>query len=281
MTRVETELLQRFAEEVAVLGGLKDKALRAAFAKVRRSDFLPHGPWVLESLDGAYYLSDNDDQRQVMHSVGVALDPNRGLNNGNPARVGRVIEATEIKPGDRVLHVGAGAGYYSAVIAELVGPEGAVIAAEIDQLLFAEAQRNLMPWNNVQVVGDALALDLPSLDVVFSSAGIADLPLLWLLALKPGGRMLLPLTGSGQGGFIFYLRRLAGPTLFEAKVLSAQRYYPCLGTRDPAAMAAVDLAMQNGKGQTVRSLRLAPHTAGGDCWLHGHGWCLSYLPCPE
>ena len=67
----------------------------------------------------------------------VVLDPARGLNNGSPSLHALMLHHLAVRPGDRVLHVGAGAGYYSAMLAELAGPEGSVIAIEYDPRLAA------------------------------------------------------------------------------------------------------------------------------------------------
>ena len=275
MSPAKRECLHQYADEIAIVGGLCSTRLRHALSIVPRADFLPPGPWVIERLDGTYYHSVDDDRRRVLHSVGVALDPERGLNNGNPANISRLIEAIDPRPGEHVLHVGAGVGYYTAVIAELVGPEGHVVAAEIDPDLNARAADNLKPWPHVALAGDATRLtSLGPLDVVFCSCGAADIPLFWLRALKVGGRMLLPLTGSIQGGPIFLLERLQDPDHFSARMLTAQRYFPCLGTRGAAAEAAVDAAIARSSPQEVSGLWLGEHPPGGQCWLHGSGWCL-------
>ncbi len=183
------------------MAGSGPRICYAPFPLSPRECLLPPGPWIIEAADGSYYATENDDVAHILHAVGVAIDAGRALNNANPAKVGRMLEAAAIKDGDRVLHVGAGLGYFSAVIAEMIGPSGWVIAAEIDPVLRERARTNLVAWPNVTVVGDALECTLPPLDVVFSSAGAACLPLRWIEALAPGGRMILPLTGSLDGGF--------------------------------------------------------------------------------
>ena len=257
-----------------MLAGLRSTTLRRALTSVHRSLFLPPGPWVIETMDGSYYISDSNDPDLVLHCVGIALDAGRGLNNGNPATVSRLIEAAHPNLGETVLHVGAGAGYYSALMAEMVGPQGHVLAAEIDPQLHPQAQANLASWSQVQVVGDALSLTPPPLDVLFFSNGVADLPVSLFQAVKPGGRVILPLTGSIQGGPIFLLLRLDDGS-FQSQMVAAQRYYPCLGTRGDAAVAAVDAAIDRSSPHEARRLRLDDHEQGEDCWLHGKGWCFS------
>src|SRR5579859_3611353 len=148
---------QLYAEEIAALTGARSPALLRALATVRREDFLPPGPWLIESLDGIYYRSEDADPRHVLHGVGVAIDPERMLNNANPVKFATQMQLAEPKPGETVFHVGAGLGYFSALFAEMVGPSGRVIAAEIDPVLVEQARANLAPWKQVEVIGDALA----------------------------------------------------------------------------------------------------------------------------
>jgi protein-L-isoaspartate(D-aspartate) O-methyltransferase len=53
------------------------------------------------------------------------------------------IASGDLRRGDRVIHVGCGVGYYTAIIAEVVGPSGQVIGLEIDADLAARARENL------------------------------------------------------------------------------------------------------------------------------------------
>jgi protein-L-isoaspartate(D-aspartate) O-methyltransferase len=52
----------------------------------------------------------------------VAIDEKRLLNNGPPSFLAILIEALALQEGDHVVHVGCGTGYYSAILAEFVGP---------------------------------------------------------------------------------------------------------------------------------------------------------------
>jgi protein-L-isoaspartate(D-aspartate) O-methyltransferase len=268
------DLYERYAEEITVLGGLRYPALRRALAMVQRDRFLPPGPWLIESLEGHYYPSENADISQILHGIGVAIDPERMLNNGNPVKVCVQLQMAEIKPGQTIFHVGAGYGYFTALMAELVGPQGRVIAAEIDPALRDFARSNLAAWPQVEITGDALEAELPPIDLIFSSAGLAEIPLAWLNALAPHGRMILPITGTHDHGAVFVFRRLREGQAMTANILSFTRHFPCIGTRDMPAVTALSEAFKR-PVSAVRSLRLDQHPAGKDCWLHGEHWCLS------
>lgn len=265
-----------YVEEVAAVAGLRSAPLLQALGQVRREAFLPPGPWHIESVDGGYYPTDDVAVPRILHAVGVCLDLRRGLNSGNPARICRLLEAIEILPGETVLHVGAGLGYYSALIALLVGREGRVIAAEVDPLFRRQAEKNLAPLGNVTVVADAQSMPLPPLDVVFASAGMASIPRLWTDPLRPGGRLSLPLTGALDYGYVFLFQKTDAPSRYHGRRCHFSRYFPCLGLRDLADMQALDAALPDRRIDQARrlTLRLDPHEYDSACWLHRPDYCI-------
>lgn len=193
-----------FAEEVAAVAGIESERIVAAFAAVRREDFLGTGPWdVVVFGDGgtpSYRKTRDADPAGILHNVVVAIDPARNLNNGQPSALANWMNLLEVTPGDSVLHVGAGVGYYSAILAELTGPDGRVTAIEIDPVLAARAQSNLVPWPHARVFAGDGRDTHGTHDAILINAG-ATLPRReWLDALKPGGRLVVPLTVAVPGG---------------------------------------------------------------------------------
>ena len=132
---VALEEYRRFyAEEIAAVAGLRSPALINAFATVAREHFLGPGPWKLGSLDFGinpaprYVFTSDADPRRIYHNVLVSIDESRHLNNGQPSALAAWLDALDIQEGEDVVHIGAGVGYYSAIIAELVGSRGQVAA---------------------------------------------------------------------------------------------------------------------------------------------------------
>jgi protein-L-isoaspartate(D-aspartate) O-methyltransferase len=266
-----------YAEEILALSGVRSPALKEALATVRREEFLPPGPWLVESMEGIYYQSEDADPRHVLHGVGVAIDPDRMLNNANPIKFVAQMQVVAPQSGETVFHVGAGLGYFSALFAKLVGPSGKVIAAEIDPDLREKARANLAGWPQVEVIGDALANSPPAFDLLYSSAGMGTLPNSWLKRLKIGGRMVLPITGPHDHGMVFFFQKSTETGPIAARMQSFTRHYPCLGTRGDQDVAALAQALRKPPSE-VASLRLDPHETEDSCWLHGDGWCLSSKP---
>ncbi len=126
-----------FAEEIQVASNLQSAALVDALAAVPRERFLPPGPWTIRGeadFQSPPRLTPGADPRHVYHNVAIAIDPARVLFNGAPGLLALAIDALKLKPGDRVLHLGTGLGYYTAIMAHCVGPTGRVLGLDVDSV---------------------------------------------------------------------------------------------------------------------------------------------------
>jgi len=251
-----------------------------AFATVPREAFLGRGPWRLLSgtQAGLGYTRTNDaDPRHLSHNVLVAIDPRRWLNNGHPSFLAWLIEQLALKEGQSVYHVGAGTGYYSAIIARMVGEAGRVIAIEIDAALARRARRNLRDYRQVEVVsGDGFSHDPGPVDAILVNAGVNDLSSVWLDVLQAGGRLVVPLTLKNGGGRI--LKATRGSPRWGARFVGKVGIYPCIGARSRSTEHRLQKAFAGGGAEKVRSLRLDKHAENRSCWLHRAAYCLSRQP---
>jgi len=281
------ECRQFYSEEIRFAANINSAALVEAFARVPREDFLGSGPWKVASVDlglgGTTYIQTPDaDPRHIYHNVPVALDPARDLNNGQPAALAKWIDALGIKSGMRVYHLGCGVGYFTAIMAEMVGQSGSVVASEIDAELAARASTNLAGYANVSVhSGDGADFDPGDCDAIFVNAGVTHPHLRWLDSLNEGGCLVLPLTiaaGMGMGanlgkGVMAKITREANG--FSARVVSFVAIYSCVGMRDPQLEQTLREAMGSGKLLKLRSLRRDLHEQTDTCLMHGAEVCLS------
>jgi protein-L-isoaspartate(D-aspartate) O-methyltransferase len=232
-----------------------------------------------ERLGAGYETTPDGDPVHLYENVLVAIDEARRLNNGEPATLARWIDELELAEGEHVVHVGCGVGYYTAILAELVGAGGRVIGVEIDPDLAARARENLASWPWVEVrAADGTAIELDPCDAILVNAGATHLERRWLDALRPGGRLMAPLTVEAPGmgaGVGWMLRAVRRADDLEARFVSPVGIFHCAGGRGPAESRALAEALRAGGPESVRRLRLDAHELGASCWLHGAGFCLS------
>jgi protein-L-isoaspartate(D-aspartate) O-methyltransferase len=269
-----------YAEELRYAVAVKSPAVVRAFATVPRERFLGPGPWLIctGEAPNKYWSTEDDDPRCVYHNVVIGMLTEKGLNNGQPGFWAYLLDRLDLAPGKRVLHMGCGAGYYSAILAEIVGPAGSVTGIDLEESLIARAREALASWPQVTVSRADAAAYLPrEVDTVVSCAGATHVLPQWLDALPPGGQLLLPLTGErGWGQNLLVTRRQDGEG-FAARFAGYVGIYNFAGVRDEGNAKLVDAAVQRGDMATVKSLRRDPHAHEETCWLHGAGWCLSRL----
>lgn len=278
-------LRELYAEELREVGKLRSQALVRAFAKVPREHFLGPGPWQIlapaEPGGVAYRTTEDADPRHLYHNVLVAIDASRRLNSGQPGALAVWIDSLDLQEGERVVHIGCGVGYYTAILAEVVGPAGWVTGMEIDPDLAARARRNLSYLNSVEVLeGDGGVHDPGPTDAIFVNAGATHPCQVWMDSLRAEGRLLIPITvatnasGHGTGAMLKVKRESRG---FSARFISKVCIFPCVGARDSELNEQLKEAFRTPAWQAVESLRRDPHEPTRTCWLHGRDFCLSTL----
>jgi protein-L-isoaspartate(D-aspartate) O-methyltransferase len=289
-----------FAQLVtSAAGAAKNERLIDAFATTSREKYLGPGPWKIFA-GGSLIDTPTNDPAFLYQDVVVALAPDRHINNGQPVLHAMCLSALNIEPGEKILHLGAGTGYYTAILAKLTGPSGSIEAYEIESDLAARATHNLAEQPNVTVhTRNAAEGQLPPCDVIYVSAA-ATAPLdIWLDALRPGARLLFPLTpADGPGGMpgvgaVLLITRPPLPSApnnsdapatpvspgesFAARFLSPAMFIPCVGARDDATAAKLSEAFKRGNTREVRSLHR--HTLpNATAWCAGENWWLSTAP---
>jgi protein-L-isoaspartate(D-aspartate) O-methyltransferase len=228
------EIRAFFAKMMAAASGTDDPRYERAFELVRREAFLGPGPWQafgftpVAGIGPHYVETPSADPVYLYQNLLFALDVGKRINNGEPFLHAGWIGSVAPKPGEVVCHIGAGTGYYSAILSVLTLPGGIVRAFEIDENLAHRARRNLQPFDNVSVTtGDATRLPLPPADLIYVNAGVVAPPPSWLQALRPGGRTIFPWRPSETVGLTLLLTR-AGAA-FGVKPLGPSWFIPCVG----------------------------------------------------
>jgi protein-L-isoaspartate(D-aspartate) O-methyltransferase len=159
-------------------------AVTAAFAATPREGFLP----AAKAADAAY---------------DGPLDIGRGQTNSQPRTVEAMLRLLEVAPGHRVLDVGSGSGWTTALLAHLTGPDGQVIGVELEPELVAFGRTNLsrldLPWAEIRPAerGVLGVPDEAPFDRVLVSAEPPSLPQeLVDQVARDGGRMVIPVAGT-------------------------------------------------------------------------------------
>ncbi|MFI0484345.1 methyltransferase, FxLD system [Actinomadura sp. 9N215] len=175
--------------DLRAMGAITSDRVAHAVSTVPRHRFVPDQP--LEAVYAADHavVIKRDDQGTATSS----------LSSAHIQSV--MLEQAEITPGMRVLEIGSG-GYNAALIAELVGDDGAVVSVDIDPQIAdrARACLNSVGYERVKVVVGDAEHGVPgedAFDRIIVTAGAWDIPPAWRTQLAPAGRLVVPLRLKG------------------------------------------------------------------------------------
>jgi protein-L-isoaspartate(D-aspartate) O-methyltransferase len=275
-----------YARQILAAADVRDARVEAAFGAVHREDFLGPGPWPILRLFQNYVMTPDADPVYLYTNDLVGIVPERRVNNGQPSLHAHLIHQASPAAGQRVVHIGTGTGYYTAILAHLAGPSGRVTGIEYDPELAARAKANFAAYPNVEIIeGDGAQVPLGEADVIYVNAGCTRPADSWLDGLADGGRLILPMTSDrgfganppermASAGAVFRIER-RGHDYF-ARWISAVAIFPCAGSRDEGSERALADAFAGGRWAEVTRLYRDQEIAEERCWVRGAGWSLAF-----
>jgi protein-L-isoaspartate(D-aspartate) O-methyltransferase len=198
---VESQLRER---------GISDERLLAAMSKVPRHEFVSQQNW---------------NEAYADHPIPIA----EKQTTSQPYMIAAMIQAAEIKPDDRVLEIGAGSGYQTALLAELASQ---VFAVERYPSLAETAQHTLerLGYRNAKIVTGDGSLGLPEaapFDAIIVSAAAPRLPPALVEQLAVAGRLIVPVGESEQQVVQLLQKNADGST--SIRTLEGCRFVPLIG----------------------------------------------------
>lgn len=198
---------------IAAQGILRSDRIREALLKVPREDFIPR-----LYRDYAY------------REVPLPL-PGEQATISCPHSYPLFYEPLGLEAGHRFLEIGLGSGYGAAVAREVVGPEGLVVAVEIDPVTFEFGARNLVRggYDDIVLVRGDGGLGHPAkapYDRIAITAAGPELPPPLVAQLKVGGQLIGPRAGPGGQPLVLVHK---GPEGVEETVVCEVLYVPLRG----------------------------------------------------
>lgn len=187
--------------------GLSNGRIAEAFRHVDRADFVP------ADLKSEAYLDRP-----------VSLPQHQ--TTSQPSLIARMIDAARISPDDRVLEVGTGYGFQTAVIAQVAGE---VVSVERFDALADAARRNLARigvTNADVVVGDGW-VGVPGrgpFAAIIVSAVADELPNALIEQLDEGGRLVIPLKARGSDEVLLFEKREGRAV--QTRLVTPARFVP-------------------------------------------------------
>lgn len=202
----------KLIQGIRYLEYLKSKNVEDALRKYRREFFVP---------DNCRHLAYRD--------FPISIGFNQTISQ--PSTVVAMTEALEIKQGEKVLEIGTGSGWQSAILSYLVGEKGHVYTIEILEELaeFARSNLNRVGLKNIEVIVKDGSLGLKEkapFDKIIVTAACPDVPKPLLDQLKVNGIMVLPI-GNLYLQEMFVIKKLKDK--IEKKSIGSFMFVPLVG----------------------------------------------------
>ncbi len=113
-----------------------------------------------------------------------------------PSTVAFMLEHLDVQTGDKVLDIGSGSGWTTALLCHIVGKKGSVTGLERVETLVEQGKKNLSQFSfmhgHIEKAGEDLGLPGKYFDRILVSASAEEIPKGLFLQLKVGGKLVIP-----------------------------------------------------------------------------------------
>ena len=158
----------------------------------------PHIIDAFREIDRKYFVPKSFEEHIY---VDAPLPIGNGQTISQPSTVAFMLEKLEPKEGDKVLDIGSGSGWTTALLCHIVGEKGSVTGLERMDELVEQGEENLAKLQfgshcRIQRAGEKLGLPGEQFDRILVSASADEIPEELFLQLKIGGILVIPVRNS-------------------------------------------------------------------------------------
>ncbi len=190
-------------------GWLKTPRIIDAFRKIKRKDFMPARIGYAEGVAGgfarpAYGGTGGTEEIKSLAEIDEAMPIGYSQTISQPAVVAFMMERLKPVPGDKILDIGSGSGWTTALLAQIIGPKGKVFAIELIPELKEFGEKNVGKYNFIKKgIAEFICADgskgykreAPYDKILVSAAG-KKIPAEWKKQVKTRGRIVAPVQSS-------------------------------------------------------------------------------------
>jgi protein-L-isoaspartate O-methyltransferase len=268
------DLAARLADELARAGTTTDPAWLAAVRAIPRHELVswfvaerPSGRW--RSTDTAIpadqqaWLNAVYSDTELVTVLDSGIQPTAALPAPfGPGLAVRALDALDVQDGHRVLHIGTGSGYLTALLCHRLGDQH-VYSLDIDHSLITRAGAQLAAIGRHPTLHTGDAWDgLPAhgpYDRIIATCSVGSIPPGWLRQLGPGGVVVADVKVGPDAGNVVRLERLAAGRL-EGRFAPTYTAFTPMHHHSGRADQPCTWAEHDTASCRIRPTRLAPQT---------------------
>ncbi|WP_170220789.1 ATP-grasp peptide maturase system methyltransferase [Amycolatopsis cihanbeyliensis] len=276
----------KFLDDLTASGDVTAPEWLAAFRDIPRDVFVPHfftqtpdlAGWRLVQRGEPEWLTrvhsmtplitqlNGDDALTDKARAGEAVNGAATSSSSQPTLMGLMLQALDVHDGHRVLEIGTGTGYNTALLCHRLGAAN-VTSVDVDPGLIERAAERLarLGYGDAHVFAgdgrDGYAERGPY-DRIIVTVGTAPVPGAWLDQTRDGGKILVPLDRRNCGGLLALLT-MHGDTASGRFLADYGGFMPIRGTRHDAALDAFRSLKDYQGTQRTTNLTAEVATGGG------------------